>query len=239
MPRAASTPISSEEPLLEVPRCEPASRLTALDRQRTFFLDVSADGRTKRVLIAARVCLREGPLEVLLCRTGTKEHESILRTDLDAKLIHAALEAAGASAGRPVQFVNARNEMEFRPATGTRIAVAVHYRKDGTLHTHPAQDWVWNATTKRRLEHDWVFAGSQLIPDPERTTETLYYAANSGEVIGISNFPFSMLDLPVEIGKDDSSLSYEAKSERIPPLNSSIWVILEPVRAPSDSPARG
>jgi len=46
-------------------------------------------------------------------------------------------------------------------------------------------------------------------------------------VIGVSNFPYSMLELPVEISKDDASLNYEAKTERIPPLGSKVWLILE------------
>jgi len=40
-----------------------------------------------------------------------------------------------------------------------------------------------------------------------------------------------MLDLPIEIGKDDATLNYEAKTDRIPPLFSKVWLILEPMPA--------
>src|SRR5688500_12993228 len=59
-------------------------------------------GNRRRVVIEAKVCLREGQLEQLLCRRQSKEHEAILAADVDARMIHAALEAAGAKAGRPV-----------------------------------------------------------------------------------------------------------------------------------------
>jgi hypothetical protein len=37
-----------------------------------------------------------------------------------------------------------------------------------------------------------------------------------------------MLEMPVEISKDDAFLTYEARTEKIPPLFSKVWLILEP-----------
>ena len=39
----------------------------------------------RRVLVNAEVCLREGQLELFLCRKQTKEHEAILAADVDAR----------------------------------------------------------------------------------------------------------------------------------------------------------
>ncbi|MBY0513905.1 MAG: YdjY domain-containing protein [Gemmataceae bacterium] len=219
------------EPLPEAPKLAPANTLVAGNPEKTFFLEQGPDKKFLRVMFACEVCLREGNLEVFLCKKNTKEHESILRVDLDARLIHAALEAAGAKAGTPTQFVNPKtNAAEYKPATGAKLKVLVHYRKDGKLHTHPGQEWVWNKKEKKSLAAEWVFAGSILIRNPDQPAEPPYYAANSGEVITISNFPYAMLDVPVEISKDDASLNYECKTDRIPPLFSKVWVILEPVR---------
>lgn len=219
------------EPLPEAPKLNPANNHVALNPEKTFFIEQAPDKKFLRVMFACEVCLREGNLEVFLCKKNTKEHEAIVRVDLDIRLIHAALEAAGAKPGKPTQFINPKtNEAEYKPATGDKLKVLVHYRKDGKLHTHPAQEWIWNKKEKKHLSVDWVFAGSILIKDPDRPNDTPYYAANSGEVIGISNFPYSMLDVPVEITKDDASLNYEAKTEKIPPLFSKVWVILEPMK---------
>jgi hypothetical protein len=224
------------ERLPEPPKLDPKHEFVPLNREKTFLLEVAPAAkpgekpRPVRVLLATEVCLREGPLEVFLCKKGTKEHEAILRVDLDAKLIHAALLATGARPGHPAQFVNPKtNEPEYKPATGTTIKVSVHYRKDGKVHTRPAREWVWNSQKKKPLETDWVFAGSHELKDPDRPDDPPFYGANSGEVISVSNFPYSMLDIPVEISKDDANLNYEAKTDLIPPLFSGVWVALEPV----------
>src|SRR5262245_2351324 len=53
------------------------------------FLEVQ--GQQRRVLVSASVCLREGQLELLMCRKNTKEHEAILTADVDAREVHKAL----------------------------------------------------------------------------------------------------------------------------------------------------
>lgn len=219
------------EPLPPAPKLHPDSIHIEKKDLKGLILEVHPDKKTKRVLVAAEVCLRQGPLEVFLCKKNTKEHEAIVRADFDARLIHELLLLAGGEVGKPTQFVNPTTMMpEYKPATGSKIKVGVHYRKDGKLHTHPAQEWIWNNKTKKQLEHDWVFAGSILVKDPDNPAAPPYYAANSGEVISVSNFSYAMLDVPVEITKDDAVLNYEAKTDRIPPLFSKVWVILEPAK---------
>src|SRR6476469_7106107 len=66
-------------------------------------LETLPDGH-RRVRVQAEVCFREGPLEMFLCRTNTKEHESVVHADIDARHVHAGLLAAKAKAGSPVQF---------------------------------------------------------------------------------------------------------------------------------------
>jgi hypothetical protein len=220
------------EPLPEAPKLDPKNNHVALSPDKTLIIEQNADKKFVRVLVATELCLREGPLEVFVCKKGTKEHEAILSVAIDAKLIHAALEAAGGKPGTPPIFLNPKtNEPDFKPATGSRIKVLVHYKKDGKLHTHPAQEWVWNSTKKQTLDADWVFAGSHLIKDPDNPKAEPYYGANAGEVISISNFPYSMLEVPIEISKDDATLNYSAKTEKLPPLFSKVWLILEPVPA--------
>lgn len=222
------------EPLPELPKAGPKYQVKELQPDMTLYLETLPD-KSRRVLLVAEVCLREGPLEVLLCKRGTKEHEAIVRTTVDARLIHAALIAAGAKPGSPVQFVNPKtNEEEYKPASGTEVRVLVHYRKGGKLHTHPAQEWVTDLTTKKPMAHRWVFAGSRLLDNPDRPGDPPFYTANNGEVISISNFLDSMLEIPVAIGTDNASLNFAAATEKIPPLLSKVWVILEPVAEKKD-----
>ena len=131
-------------------------------------LEILDNDKKRRVLIESRVCLREGQLEQLLTRKGTKEHEAILAADVDGRDIHKALLLARATAGKPVQFVP-----KFRAPSGTSIKVFVQWEDHGKLRTEPAQKWVLNEKTKKDLDQDWVFTGSHLIRDPDGTPRLL------------------------------------------------------------------
>ena len=180
-------------------------------------------GEIRRVMLSASVCLREGPLEMFLCRTNTKEHEAIVHVDTDARLIHTALLAAGAKPGTTVKW-----EPKYQPATGSVIKVSVRYTENDKEVTRPAQDWVRVMKTKKPMTHDWVFAGSMFFDNPDDPTKK-FYAANSGDVICVSNFETALLDLPVNSPKDNDELQFEAFTERIPRLGTKVMVILEPL----------
>ncbi len=206
-----------------VPQFEPNSELTPLLPNKLLYLEKGAKERWVHLL--TEVCLREGMLEVLLCKSGTKEHEAILRTEVDARLIHAALVAAGLKPGTPVQYVDPKTgDEKYQPATGAKVAVTLSYLRDGQAVRHPAQEWIQEVATKKPMPHQWVFAGSRFVKNPERPMDPDYYCANNGEVIGVSNFPDSMLDLPVSITGNDDQLAFAAWSEKIPPLKSRVWI---------------
>lgn len=229
---AVQPPKAEPEALPEAPKLDPKNVHVALDKDKTFLMEQDKLGegsKRLRVLLACEVCLREGPLEVFLTKKGTKEHEAILRTALDAKLLHTALELTGAKPGKPATFVNDKFEPDFKPATGAKIKVLVHYKNAGKFHTHPAQDWIWNSKKKENVKADWVFAGSHLLADADNPKAEPFYGANSGEIISVSNFPYSMLDFPIEISKDDAVLNYEVKTDKVPALFSKVWIILEPI----------
>ncbi len=238
--RQPDNPPKDAEKLPAFPKLDPKNTVKALNKGETIWGEFAPTGEQKktklvRVGLACEVCLREGPLEVLLCKKGTKEHEAILRVDADAQLVHLALIAADAKPGTPTQFIDPKTEKpQYKPATGSKINVAVHYTKGGKAFTHPAQEWVLDREKTKKdkkdvtIPHPWVFAGSMEVKDPCFPDKPAYYAANSGDIISISNFPYSMLEMPVEISKDDAFLTYEARTEKIPALFSKVWLILEP-----------
>lgn len=220
-PKTTEASEPKEEPPEEAPPI-PKS-FTPLNKNKTVFFEKKADG-TRAVHLLAEVCLREGPLEVLVCKTNTKEHESILHLDADGREIHAALMAAGAKPGSPVKF----NPM-YVAASGTKIKISVTYREKGKVKTAPAGTWINDKKTGKDMAHDWVFAGSRFFKDPERPNVPEYYMANNGEFISMANFPDSMLDLPVKSSKDVADLIFEMNTAKIPPLKSPVIVTLEPV----------
>ena len=226
------------EELPEFPLLDKNNKLIPLSPdKKTVFAEVAPDGKDKdgkdktkvvRSGLVCEVCLREGPLEQFLCKKGTKEHEAIVRVDVDAEFVHGSVLAAGGKPGTPTGFIDPKTEQaKYTPATGSKVNVQVHYKKDGKLHTHAAQEWVWDTKKKTPIAHSWVFAGSVFIKDPNDPNAKPYYGANSGDIFSISNFPYSTLEMPVQISKDEAQLTFEAKTDRIPPLTSKVWVLID------------
>jgi hypothetical protein len=183
------------------------------------------DPKEKRLYLRARVVLREGYLEHLMCSKGTKEHEAILATDAIPSQIHAGLLMTGADAGQPVQFFP-----KFAPPTGSAIAIELRWMRDGKTQKQDARQWV---KTERNapLERDWVFAGSQLYDDP--LTKKKRYAADEGDLITVANFSSAILDLPIESSANDADRAFTTNTDKIPPVGTEVLVALYPRPAQS------
>jgi hypothetical protein len=192
-------------------------------------LAFEVQGDDRRVIVSAVVVLREGRLEGLLTKKGTKEHEYVLAADVDARQIHMALEAAGAKAGAPVQF-----QPKYVPASGATVKITLQYTLDGKAVSVPAQQWVRDVKSQKDLDVDWVFGGSRLLPDPEDDKKPPFYLANQGDLVCVCNMDTAMLDLPIASTKRLADRAYEANSDRIPPAGTKVDVIFEPVREKKD-----
>ena len=122
------------------------------------------DPKAKKVILRARVVLREGYLEHFMCSKGTKEHEAILATDAVPHQIHAGLLLTGAEAGHPVRFVP-----KFEPPTGTRRSrSSCEWRKTA----RPTSRMLASGSRTRRRRLPWRSTGfspaasSTKIPPP-------------------------------------------------------------------------
>jgi hypothetical protein len=178
------------------------------------------DPAQKRLLLRARVVLREGYLEHLLCLNQSKEHESILATAAPPRLIHAGLLLTGAEVGRPVQY-----EPEFKPPTGTPIRIELDWKgPDGKARHAQARTWVKDEKSGKTLAQNWVFAGSQLFEEKDRTL----YAADGGDLITVANFMSAILDLPFASSANDASRSFVANTEAIPSEGTYVTMTLRP-----------
>jgi len=179
------------------------------------------DPKAKRLVIKARVVLREGPLEHLLCLKGTKEHEAILATDAQPRQIHAGLLLTGAEPGHPVRFVP-----KFEPPSGTPIAVELLWKTAGKTSRMDARSWVKDEKAGKPLAEEWVFAGSELFKD-EASKKTIY-AADEGDLITVANFGSAILDLPLVSPASDAERVFTADPVRVPPLGTEVLMLLGP-----------
>lgn len=199
----------------------PAPEKKRVELAKNIFLET--EGAARRVVVLGKVVLREGQLEGLITRKGTKEHEYVLAVDADARIIHAALLAARAKPGKPVQF-----EPKFMPASGSEIKITLRYKKDKETVTVAGQEWVRNVKTKKPLDQNWVFAGSCEVADMDNPKKTIYLA-NDGDLACVCNMETAMLDLPVASPTALEERVYDANTAKIPPIGTEVEIILEVV----------
>lgn len=189
------------------------------------------DARNRQLMIRARVVLREGYLEHLLCLEQTKEHESILATEAPPRLIHAGLLLTGADVGRPVKFLP-----KFEPPAGTPIHIDVLWKsQDGKTNRADARTWIKDEKNGKTLAVDWVFAGSQQFVD-EQTNRDIY-AADGGDLITVANFMSAILDVPFASTTNDAERSFVANTTLIPTRNTFVTLVLRPEKTAPKPPA--
>jgi len=184
------------------------------------------DPEGKQLIVRARVALREGPLEPLLCLKGTKEHEPVLATPAVPRQIHAGLLLTGAEPGRPIRFLP-----KFIPPSGSSIGIELHWTEEGKPRRADAREWIKDERAGTALRTDWVFAGSELYVDP--ATKTTIYAADDGDLITVANFASSILDLPFASTANDAGRTFVANTDRIPPRGTPVTLFMRPRPAPT------
>lgn len=229
-PAARSKTSTQADPAVKQPD---TTKWTKTQLAPSVYLEVDETKTRRRILVDAMVVLREGEylLECLLCKKGTKEHESILSTAADARTIHTGLTVCGAKAGKTVRYVEKNDMFIVVPPSGTPVKISIRYQdKQGKTIEANAREWVRNVKKKADLEHDWVFAGSEFYQDPDDKDKPPVYVANAdGGFICISNLRSAMLDLPIDSPKPIENRIFAAHTPKIPPLETKVLLILEPI----------
>ena len=78
----------------------------------------------------------------------------------------------------------------------------------------------------RPMTASFVFVGSSMYKDDETGEE--FYQAEGGHVICTSNFPDALLDVREESSASDGGQTYEAWTERIPPVSTPVLLVMTP-----------
>lgn len=205
----------------------------ALPKQPAVTWHLRTPGIERRVVMDAEVVLRQGFLEHLLSRSEAgKDHESIVSAPFDAEILHTALLGTGLQPGKPARFINEKREQDFHPATGDVVKLYFEYEDaQGKTVAVPAQKWVQFAKDGKPLETDWVYAGSFKGKSTTAAGEEfVYFGANDGRVVCLTNFGTALLDLPIESADGDPQgdvLGYKANTAVIPERGTRIRVIME------------
>ncbi|MBO7678641.1 MAG: hypothetical protein J6S75_03125 [Thermoguttaceae bacterium] len=171
------------------------------------------------VLLLGTICLRQGLLEFFACGKNSKEHESIVSLEVKPYLLHAALLVIGARPGAPARF-----SPEFVPPSGEEIEILVRWRDGDEIQQRRAQELVRQVGGGQEMVSPWVFTGGTMAKDAKG--RAFYTADVTGEVIGVSNFPASVLDVPFQSSSDNDALEFEPFTERIPEVGTPVTLVL-------------
>ena len=196
------------------------------------FKHLRLDLTRRQVFLDAKVCLREGVLEFLVCKTGSKEHESILSTDAPGSQLHAALLALGLTPGKPARWSGVAGSGKFLPPRGPGLKLAFRWKdKQGKTHQDDAGKWIKSAgQRKAKMPTEWIFIGSEILPDGK------YWADASGEVISMANFASAVIDVPFESSKDNALRDYTINTDAVPAQGTAVEVVITPTPDAHKSP---
>jgi len=184
---------------------------------------MTIDTSRRQIVLQSNVCLRQGMLELLVCGFGTKEHESILNTRVRPSHLHAALLLLGLRPGMPAQwFQMGDGPPRALPPRGAGVDIRLRWRDaDGADHDVPAGTWLRQVGGQEGpLPERWIFVGSDLMADDG------YRADSSGEIISVSNFAASVIDVPFASSAANADLLFITETDAIPPVGTPVEVVI-------------
>lgn len=188
--------------------------------RKSFAPGVVIDWNRKAVEVEARIVLREGPLELLMCAAGSKEHESILATPARPRDIFQAMGLLGLEPGKPVRW-NASGD-KLLPPSGQRLALSVQCRVDSKEVVFPIEKWLLSADQKTPPPPiHWVFTGSQTVP------ENRFGADVEGTIVCLVDFETALISVAALHSADDEQLWLRANPETIPERGTSCRLVIE------------
>jgi len=169
----------------------------------------------------------EERLEFLVCSTGTKEYESVLRSRARPSHLHLAMLMLGLQPGEPVKFNEADNT--FAPPRGPALKLTCEFQREGKIIVIPASRLMRSVKDKTAMpEVNWVFVGASTLEDGE------YAADVTGYLITVVNFEHTVIDIPEVRSSKNESLEWEINPDVMPKRNTPIWLIIEPAKPPEN-----
>ncbi len=223
------------------PATKPAGGPTATTAPRKGPLKhLEIDRQGRRVIVDAKVMLQKGEgegvcmLEFLMCRTGAKDHETLLSTDALPSSLHAALLALALAPGRPAQWVTPEGKKPvFISPAGAALLITVQWTdKSGKVREVPATDWMMEVATKKKMhETRWIFVGSDFLDDGR------YWADVEGLHISVTNFASSVIDVPFRSTSEDALREFAVNTAVVPPKGTPVKLIIKVAEGAETAPA--
>ncbi len=199
------------------------------------FPAIQVDLAKRQIIMDAKVCMRKADtLELLVCRTDSKERESILATKAKGAHLHAALLALGLTPGIAAQWSGDADTGKALPPRGAEMSIKLRWTdKDGKAQEADASDWILTLGNKKAVQpKKWVFVGSYVTPTGVYIADHPDY----GHIISVSNFRDTVIDVPFESSSSDESLDFTYNTDKIPPKETPVEVVITPIQGADKAP---
>ncbi len=188
----------------------------------------------RRLGFRAWVCLDEGWLEQVVCGPGTREHESLMVSDVPASGIHAGLLLLGLEPGRPGRWREEGAAVVALPPQGPGVRVAVRWiDESGRERSDGVDGWIRDVSDGASFPTDrWIFAGSiELDGRDAEQAGVRYLADRSGSIIGLVTFGDELLAAGDVIpdAADVHAPEWIAATSAVPPVGTEVTVELSVV----------
>ncbi len=187
---------------------------------------IVVDTKAGEVRLEGKVVMQEGPLELLVCSEGTREHESVVAVKARPSHVTFALALLGLGPGKP-GFTTPGGT--FSPAAGAVLDITARFTVDPgdgkkpEVQSYPAWKLLRFAGTETSLVRplEWVYVGRQ-------SPEALAAADQEGTVVCVSNFTEAVIDVPFESTGVNANLIYEANPAVVPPVGTPVELVIRP-----------
>ncbi len=214
-PLAAADAVPSSQPTTASAPAEAGGRIVE------FQPGVRIDFGRRRVEVAATVIMREGAIELFACSPRIREHEAIVRIEARPAHVFQALGLIGLTPGHPTDY-DAQTE-RLIPASGDPVSIDVQWERAGRTRREPIERWMLTAAGEPLTgELPWVFAGSI------RNEDDSFAADGEGTVVAVVDFPTALIALSEAHTDSNEALWLRPNTERIPLVNTSCVLMIEP-----------
>jgi hypothetical protein len=181
----------------------------------------------KRVEVDGKICMKEGPIELLACAKGGKEYESVITLDVNPEVLHFFLLMMGLKPGDTGPKF--QGDPENAP-TGSPVIIEVQWKENDKVQRVRGEDLCWNTIDRRPMERThWVFVGSRMVEDQE-TGKKMLWVKREKSIITVYRDPYSLIDLPLALGANDEA--YVANKDAVPDVGTDVTVIITPATVP-------
>lgn len=224
-PAPTPTPTPAPAPVAAVP--PPVIRLPS---------GIEVDRAKGEVRVPTFVACREGFLEQIACLAGTREHESLLVTEIKPSDVHAALLLLGLEPGTPGSWNYDGDAVTRTPPRGPSIELLVAFEKGGRPEVVPLASWI-RGLDGRAFTGTWVFSGSRFAKNPKSWGEGEHYVADfTGSLAGLVTFGDETLAATTVIPDqvDVEAANWQSWTERMPAEGAPATLI---IRRPAPSAA--